>query len=104
MGEREQTQASPPDWSQGAAAWRAAKEETESNEKTMWTTENGCDPIALRSAAPLTVLFGISSFWNELEAVHSKRGAAPFEIHVIGAAYPFEGRADWHLLARKRPS
>lgn len=29
--------------------------------------------------------------------------AAPLTIHVVGAAYPFEGRSDWGLLASHRP-
>jgi len=28
----------------------------------------------------------------------------PLEVHIVGAAYPFEGRSDWSLLASRRPA
>jgi len=60
----------------------------------------------LRSSAPLTVLFTVSTFWKDLQKQRAAHGRAdkPLEIHVVGASYPFEGRSDWALLANRKPA
>jgi hypothetical protein len=61
----------------------------------------------MHSSAPLTLLFGLSTFWEEIKNYRAVSGAAsnkPLEIHVPGSAYPFEGRSDWSLLASHKPA
>jgi len=96
-------------WAHGAASWQEAS--ITDGDEDLWQRQNYCDARVLHSSAPLTVLFGISTFWSEIK----KRRAAlaliqappsagkPLEIHVLGSAYPFEGRSDWSLLASRRP-
>lgn len=94
------------DWTAGPTAWKTAREASLSAEPGLWSEANGCDPKALSQAAPLTVLFGLATFWNEVRAARDARGGSagqPLEVHVLGAAYPFEGRSDWGLLAARRP-
>jgi len=92
------------DWGAGEASWQGARRVTMMAETKLWDEENVCDPRAVKSSAPLTVLFGISKFWNVLRRQrHERRRSGPLEIHVIGASYPFEGRSDWSLLASRRP-
>lgn len=101
------------DWAKGAASWQQAT--GASGNTSLWTKPNYCDSRVLHSSAPLTVLFGVSTFWEEIK--HRRHSLAlassgatssaddkPLEVHVLGAAYPFEGRSDWSLLASRRPA
>lgn len=106
---KELEQFSQNDWSSGASAWQSAMGKYEA-ESDLWTQPNFCDAKVLHGSAPLTVLFGLSTFWDEVKARRDSlepSGAAetskPLEIHIPGAAYPFEGRSDWSLLADHRP-
>merc|ERR1719171_1572189 len=99
---------STTDWSHGVAAWKAAIPDAD---QRLWKDENECDVRALRGSAPLTVLFGVSTFWQQIREWQGARSVADqgasdghtLEVHVLGAAYPFEGRSDWSLLAARRP-
>jgi hypothetical protein len=90
------------DWAAGSASWKQATQLHD--EEDLWSQPNFCDSRVLTSSAPLTVLFGISTFWD---LVKGQRGSLhtgrPLEVHVLGAAYPFEGRSDWSLLSSRRP-
>lgn len=90
-------------WSSGKAAWKSARKEL--GDQELWDKPNSCDPRVLRSSAPLTVLFGLSTIWDRMQHRREADGVAdkPLEVHVLGAAYPFEGRSDWSLLAAQRP-
>jgi hypothetical protein len=97
------------DWGLGAESWQQASDGSAS----LWSEPNFCDARALHGSAPLTVLFGISTFWDEIRqrrvslaqaAGEPVDAAKPLEVHVLGAAYPFEGRSDWSLLASRRPA
>lgn len=96
------------DWARGAASWQL---NSSFGEEKLWTQPNYCDTRVLHSSAPLTVLFGVSTFWDEIK--HRRASLVetgnlatdkPLEVHVLGAAYPFEGRSDWSLLASRRPA
>lgn len=89
------------DWSQGKASWQAVREA----DPQLWDEENSCDSRVLKGSAPLTVLFGLSTFWEHVQDQRYATGSTdkPLEIHVLGAAYPFEGRSDWSILASRRP-
>jgi hypothetical protein len=94
------------DWSQGEAAWKEAMD-AHDVPKSLWTQPNYCDARVMHSSAPLTLLFGLSTFWEEIKNYRAVSGAAsnkPLEIHVPGSAYPFEGRSDWSLLASYKPA
>jgi len=91
-------------WSSGKDSWEDARNDF--GDRDLWDKPNACDPQVLRSSAPLSVLFGLTNIW---ERVHQRREAAgrlgqPLEVHVLGAAYPFEGRSDWSLLSKRRPA
>jgi len=90
------------DWAQGKESWQLVRD----SDQQLWEEENSCDVRALRGSAPLTVLFGLSTFWRHVQKQRQETGstAKPLEIHVLGAAYPFEGRSDWSLLATRRPA
>lgn len=91
------------DWSHGHASWLSAR----SSDSALWTRPNHCDRAALDGSAPLTTLFGVTEFWHEIQERRRALGKSDgeqLEVHVLGAAYPFEGRADWSLLARRRPA
>jgi len=94
-----------PNWERGSAAWKDARAHVEGNRTGLWYKPNACDIDVLRSSGPLTVLFSIGSFWQEISARRKTVGSTnkPLEVHVIGASYPFEGRADWSLLSQWRP-
>jgi len=93
------------DWSTGKFAWNAALQASTMSATELWNEENVCDPRAVAGSAPLTVLFGVSSFWETISKQRKATGTSePLEVHVIGASYPFEGRADWSLLASRRPA
>lgn len=105
-------QSATVDWASGKASWKQATQATSGDER-LWTQPNFCDSRVLHSSAPLTVLFGVSTFWDEIK--HRRASLAqvdgatataskPLELHVLGAAYPFEGRSDWSLLASRRPA
>lgn len=87
-------------WSDGFASWNAARDHD------LWDKPNACDRSVLQGSAPLTVLFTISQIWDTVREQRTKynRASDPFEVHVLGAAYPFEGRSDWSLLAARRPA
>mmetsp|Transcript_59917 Transcript_59917/g.104816 ORF Transcript_59917/g.104816 Transcript_59917/m.104816 type:complete len:488 (+) Transcript_59917:41-1504(+) len=91
------------DWSQGEMSWKQAS--LPDDEKDLWSKLNACDTRVLHGSAPLTLLFGVSKFWSHLSKRRAvtQRTEQPFEVHVVGAAYPFEGRSDWSLLASRRP-
>lgn len=92
------------DWASGSSAWREARRDSILHEKELWERQNVCEPGAVTSSAPLTALFGISSFWKHIQARRAELSSEkPLEVHIIGASYPFEGRADWSLLASRRP-
>jgi len=96
----------PTDWSHGEASWREAMD-AHDVENHLWSEPNYCDARVLHSSASLTVLFGLSTFWEEIRKYRVLLGAwpsKPLEIHIPGAAYPFEGRSDWSLLASRRPA
>jgi len=100
------SQQTPIDWSRGEASWKEAMNAHEVD-NDLWTQPNYCDARVLRSSAPLTVLFGLSTFWPEVKKHRARLGAGsdkPLEIHVPGSAYPFEGRSDWSLLASRKPA
>lgn len=94
-------------WSKGKFSWKQVREETDDG---LWDSQNGCDTRAMRGSAPLTTLFGLSNVWDHIKEQRRSRATSsgsdeekPLEIHVVGAAYPFEGRSDWSLLASRRP-
>lgn len=92
------------DWSHGAASWQQIADLSE--KESLWSQPNYCDARVLHSSAPLTVLFGVSKFWEEIKQRRHALASAPgkpLEVHILGAAYPFEGRSDWSLLASRRP-
>merc|ERR1719183_2251491 len=66
-----------------------------------------CAARVMHSSAPLTLLFGLSTFWEDIKNYRASSGAGsdkPLEIHIPGSAYPFEGRSDWSLLASHKPA
>jgi hypothetical protein len=98
------------DWSHGVASWQQATEAQ--GNTSLWTEPNFCDARVLHGSAPLSVLFGISKIWDEIKHRRvslAQSGEAPqadgkpLEVHILGSAYPFEGRSDWSLLASRRP-
>lgn len=92
------------DWSRGASAWKqVANLHAKEN---LWGQPNFCDARAVHGSAPLTLLFGLSNFWDVVKKRrnHLGSGDKPLELHILGSSYPFEGRANWSLLARKRPA
>jgi hypothetical protein len=98
------------DWTRSTSTWEQAS--LADGDQKLWSQPNFCDGRVLRGSAPLTVLFGVSTFWDEIRHRRdtlAASGAAPpegkpLEVHVLGAAYPFEGRSDWSLLASRRPA
>jgi len=100
-----QENASLPDWEHGSAAWKAARDVVEGQRSNLWDQSNACDRDVLHTSAPLTVLFSLTAFWQEVKARRANIGSTsrPLEIHVVGASYPFEGRSDWPLLSKSRP-
>eukprot|EP00933_Yihiella_yeosuensis_P064964 TRINITY_DN6853_c0_g1_i4.p1 TRINITY_DN6853_c0_g1~~TRINITY_DN6853_c0_g1_i4.p1 ORF type:complete len:437 (+),score=58.78 TRINITY_DN6853_c0_g1_i4:26-1336(+) len=70
----------------------------------LWKLDNRCEAKALRASAPLTILFGMEANWETLQQCTAQQTSEPLEIHVLGAAYPFEGRANWSLLAQHIPT
>jgi len=95
-----------PTWENGEAAWKAASRAVSGDRKGLWYQPNACDPDVLRASAPLTVLFSLATYWPQIQERRATIGSTsqPLEIHVVGASYPFEGRSDWTLLSRFRPS
>lgn len=89
------------DWSQGEKSWRDAMS---SQMDELWTSWNFCDVRAISTSPPLTTLFGLTKLWPEMSKRRAKSAEKPLEIHVLGAAYPFEGRSDWSLLSERRPA
>jgi len=87
-------------WEVGKASWLDARD------SDLWDKPNACDPTVLTQSAPLTVLYGLSSIWEKVKQRRETEGLKdkPLEVHVIGAAYPFEGRSDWSVLAERRPA
>lgn len=92
-------------WEAGKRSWKAARNDDLEN-RDLWDKPNACDPKVLKSSAPLSVLFGMTKVWDRIQKRRTADGRAdkPLEIHVLGAAYPFEGRSDWSLLASRKPS
>lgn len=62
------------------------------------TSENA---VTLASAAPLTVLYVLSRYFERL--FPNGTVPNPVRVHVPGASYPFEGRGDWSLLSEALP-
>mmetsp|Transcript_45823 Transcript_45823/g.85671 ORF Transcript_45823/g.85671 Transcript_45823/m.85671 type:complete len:488 (-) Transcript_45823:181-1644(-) len=91
------------DWSTGASSWQQAS--LADDERDLWAKPNACDTRVLHGSAPLTLLFGVSKFWSEIQErrTATRKTGQPLEVHVLGSAYPFEGRSDWSLLANRRP-
>jgi len=96
---------SPPNLEHGSAAWKGVQASIGGSRRGLWYEPNACDVDVLHSSAPLTVLFSITSFWQEIKARRETVGSTnkPLEVHVIGASYPFEGRADWSFLSKSKP-
>jgi len=92
-------------WEHGSAAWREARASVAGNRTGLWYKPNACDSDVLHASAPLTVLFSVTLFWQEIQARRATVGSTskPLEVHVLGASYPFEGRANWALLSKSRP-
>jgi len=74
----------------------------EAGDAALWGNNNACMVDALRSSVPLTAAYALDMVWPQVvqHRQAAGRSSAPLEIHILGAAYPFEGRSDWRHLAR----
>jgi hypothetical protein len=90
-----------PDFTKGDAAWQERLAELVRrrpnvfSKKHMQTNENA---VALATAAPLTTLYALARNHDRLSPVPKT-----LRVHVLGAAYSFEGRGDWRLLGEAMP-
>lgn len=95
----------PADWTDDPKNWLQASHVD--NEEDLWSKPNDCDPRVLHSSAPLTLLFAVSEYWpiinQQRQRSSSERAGQTFEVHLLGSAYPFEGRSDWSIFASRRP-
>lgn len=93
-----------PDFTKGDAAWRtrlAALVARKPDAFSKTHTETHENSVALAAAAPLTTLYVLARNHGRL----FPNGALPrtLRVHVLGAAYTFEGRGDWRLLGEAMP-
>ena len=72
------------DWGLGAESWQQASDGSGS----LWSEPNFCDARALHGSAPLTVLFGISKFWDDIR--HRRVSLAQAAGEPVDAAKPLE--------------
>lgn len=92
-----------PDFTSGDAAWKERLSELIArypNSFSRQRTENNYDKQTLATAAPLTVLYVLA---HNHKRLFPHTVPNPLRVHVLGAAYPFEGRGDWELLASAMP-
>jgi len=93
------------DFTHGDVAWQERKAELLQRfpaayvQESTHRTDN--DPVVLASTAPLTVLYILSHYSDQ---IFSKGVPELIRVHVPGAAFPFEGRGDWSLLSNAIPS
>jgi len=93
-----------PDFTKGDAAWRERHAELVRRKPDVFSKrqqqfKNGS--VTLATAAPLTALYVLAHNHGRL----FPDGAVPnpLRVHVLGAAYAFEGRGDWRVLGEAMP-
>lgn len=93
-----------PDFTKGAAAWQKRHAELVARRPDIFSEKkkasNG-DTVALAAAAPLTALYVLAQ--NHGRLFPNGTVPNPLRVHVLGAAYTFEGRGDWRLLGEAMP-
>lgn len=95
---------SGPDFLQGDAAWKERLASLRAHEPDAFSVEHHAsnnNEVSLATAAPLTVLYALAHYHQHI--FPSGEVPSPLRVHVIGAAYPFEGRGDWRLLGEAMP-
>ena len=82
-----------PSYSDGDARWRQLRAE----QGDLWDGLNSKYEVAMKRSIPYSLLHVLEEFPAIVEAT---KAAETVHLHMLGATFPTEGRADWRLAKR----